>query len=245
MKNLLIDIGNSSIKTALSSGRRISSVKRTVYEKNNFPQAAEKILTYVKSDFDSIGISCLNKKYQSEILKIVRKKYGLNPFFINYNSPLPIKFDYEKTLGNDRICSAVAAAAKYNEKKNILVIDFGTATTYNLILNKVFWGGLITPGILTSLEALNSRANLPLTGIKDIKEMFSKKTKLNILSGVIHQSLFATEGIISAIKKKYRNIFVISTGGLAELIYKKTRLINKNEQNLVLEGINIILNYNS
>jgi type III pantothenate kinase len=243
MKNLLIDIGNSNIKTAVGNDDKITGVKRLGYAKNNFELHINKILNY-KSDFDAVGVSCLNKKYYAIINKLLFKKFNVKPLFVQYNSKLPIKLDYERTLGNDRICSASAAVMKYPYKKNILVIDFGTATTYNLISNKIFKGGIITPGILTSLQSLNNKANLPKTGIRGINKLISNKTKENIISGVIHQSLFTAEGVIASLKKKYRNLFVISTGGLVEFVYEKSGLINKKEKNLVLEGINYIVNLN-
>lgn len=242
MMNLLIDIGNTNIKTAISSNNKISKIQRFEYSKNNFEGTFRSI--FKNNYFDNVGISCLNKEYKKIINKIILEKLNLKPFFIDFKNKLPIKIKYERTLGTDRICSAVAAFTKYQTKKNILVIDFGTATTYNLIINKNFTGGLITPGIKTSLLSLNSNANLPLTKVKKINQLISNKTKENILSGAINQSLFTTEGVISSLKRKYKNLFVVSTGGLAELIYEKTSMINKFEKNLVLEGINIILNYN-
>jgi|WetSurMetagenome_2_1015567.scaffolds.fasta_scaffold31535_4 type III pantothenate kinase len=244
MKNLLIDIGNSSIKSAISKGNKLYNIKRKNYIKDNLPSAFKNILSYKRTDFDSVGISCLNKKNRSILNNIIKQKYSVKPLFIGIDNNLPIKINYEKSLGNDRICSAVAACMKYKEKKNILVIDFGTATTYNLISNKIFLGGLIMPGILTSLEVLKFKANLPLTDIKNVDKLINNKTKNNILSGVIHQSLFTTDSIIKEIEKKYNNLFVINTGGFAELISKKSCLIDRIEKNLVLEGINFILNHN-
>jgi type III pantothenate kinase len=244
MTNLLIDIGNSCIKTALSKENKLFNVKRYNYSQNNFPNIVNNILKYKKGEFGCIGISCLNKKYKNILVKISKQKYSIKPFFIEFDNNFPIKINYEKSLGNDRICSVTAAYMKYKDKINILVIDFGTATTYNLISDKVFIGGLITPGIITSLESLKTKANLPLTDLKNITKLIYNKTKLNILSGVIHQSLFTTDAIINELKKKYENLYVICTGGLAELIFKKNCLISKVEKNLVLEGINFILIHN-
>jgi len=242
MKRLLIDIGNSGIKTALGQGGKIIKVKRHLYSDINFLSDFKKSLTYKKSEVGSIGVSCLNKSYFKIIDFICKLKYSIKPVIIKFEKDLPVKIIYEKTLGADRICSAAAALGKTG-RKNILVIDFGTATTYNLIINSVYLGGLITPGIMTSLIALNRQANLPLTRIKRINSLVNNKTNENILSGVIHQSLFATEEIIRNLKKKYRGLYIICTGGLSDIIFKKTKLINAKEKNLVLEGINIILNY--
>jgi type III pantothenate kinase len=242
--NLLIDIGNSNIKTALSRGKRIFNYKRIDYSKTKFEESFKKILDYKSNSIDSAGISCLNNKLKLISERIIRNSYSLKPFYVECNKRIPIKLKYEKTLGNDRICSAVAAAVKYADRKNILVVDFGTATTYNLIVKNEFTGGLITPGIMTSLLSLNINANLPMTELRNVRELISGKTKVNIISGIIHQSLFTTEGVINALRKKYHNLFVVSTGGLAELIRNKSVLIDKFDKNLVLEGINIILNYN-
>ncbi len=244
MPDLLIDIGNTNIKTALSRGKRIYNFKRIDYSKINFEESLKKVLKHKNNSFNAAGISCLNNKIKLISEKIIKDKYSIKPFFVESNKRIPIRLKYEKTLGNDRICSAVAAADKYADRDSILVIDFGTATTYNLIVKKEFIGGLITPGIMTSLLSLNRNANLPLTEISNVKKLISNKSKTNILSGVIHQSLFTTEGIIHTLRKKYRNLLVISTGGLAELISKKSGLIDKFDKNLVLEGINIVLNYN-
>jgi type III pantothenate kinase len=131
---------------------------------------------------------------------------------------------------------------KYPNRKKILVIDFGTSTTYNLIINGVFEGGMITPGIDTSLRSLIENTSLPIVKITPRKKLITNDTKNNIKSGIWFQHFFAVESIILKLKKKHRNLFVISTGGLSKLIYEQTNLINRFEKNLVLEGINFILN---
>jgi type III pantothenate kinase len=243
MKNLIIDIGNSGIKTALSRGSRIYNVKRYGYSNNTFINDFKKSLTYNKSEIENIGISCLNKEFHKIADYICKLKYSIKPYIIKFEKDLPINILYEKSLGTDRICSASAAINKYGKEKRIMIIDFGTATTYNLIVNGTYLGGLITPGILTSIRALNTQANLPMAIPKNINKLISNRTKSNILSGVLHQSLFTTEEIIKRLRKKYKGLFVICTGGLSDFIFKKTKLINARNKNLVLEGINIILNY--
>ncbi|MBI5402427.1 MAG: type III pantothenate kinase [Ignavibacteriae bacterium] len=242
MNNLLIDIGNSGIKTALSKGRSVYSVKRFSYSDENFLNDFKKSLTYKKKEVGRIGVSCLNKNNHKLVDYICKLRYSIKPEIIKFSKSLPIKIIYEKSLGTDRICSAVAAAVKYRPRKNILVIDFGTATTYNLIINLVYLGGLITPGIITSLSALNSHANLPVAGLKSSGRLVRNKTEANIISGVMHQSLFTTEKVIEKLKKDYKDLFIVCTGGLADIIFKKTKLIDKKDKNLVLEGINYIIN---
>lgn len=243
MNNLLIDIGNSGIKTALSKGNKVYFVKRFSYSDDNFLNDFKKALTYKKKEVNRIGVSCLNKNYHKIVDYICKLKYSIKPEIIRFSKNLPVKIIYEKTLGTDRICSAAAAVIKYKKKKNILIIDFGTATTYNLIINRIYLGGLITPGIITSLNALNTQANLPLAGLKNYPKLVLNKTKANIISGVIHQSLFTTEKVIEKLKKENKGLYIICTGGLAGIIFKKTKLIDKKDNNLVLEGINFIIKH--
>ena len=131
---------------------------------------------------------------------------------------------------------------KYPKRKKILIIDFGTATTYNLIINGVFEGGMITPGIETSLKSLIANTSLPNVKIESKSKLITYDTKNNIKSGIWFQHFFAIEKIILELKKKHRNLFVVSTGGLSKLIYNNTNLVNRFEKNLVLEGINFVLN---
>jgi len=248
-KNLLIDIGNSYIKTAIGlSNATVRNVKSFSYNKEHQHKKLNSIISnFAKlnknvDENGSIGVSLLENKNKLFLKNLLLKYFKLSPLFISKRIILPIKINYRTQLGNDRICSAVAAYKKYPNRKKILVIDFGTATTYNLIIDGVFEGGMITPGVETSLKSLIVNTSLPMVRLKPKSKLITNDTKSNIESGIWFQQFFAIEKIILELKKKHRNLFVISTGGLSKLIYKKTNLINKFEKNLVLEGINFILN---
>ena len=101
---------------------------------------------------------------------------------------------------------------------------------------------MITPGIETSLHSLIKKTSLPKVKLDSNVKLITNDTLNNIKSGVWFQNLYTTERIILELKKKHKNLFVIATGGLSHLIFDKTRLIDKLEKNLVLEGINFILN---
>jgi len=247
--NLLIDIGNSYIKTAIGlPNTAVRNIKSYSYEKKHQHKKLNSIISnFVKQDknvdeIGSIGVSLLDNKKKPFLKNLLFKYFKLSPLFISKRIILPIKINYGTQLGNDRICSAVAAYKKYLNRKKILVIDFGTATTYNLIINGVFEGGMITPGIETSLKSLIANTSLPLVKLTPRKMLITNDTRDNIKSGIWFQHFFSIEGIILKLKNKHRNIFVISTGGLSKLIYEHTNLINRFEKYLVLEGINFILN---
>ncbi|MBL7127658.1 MAG: type III pantothenate kinase [Ignavibacteria bacterium] len=246
--NLLIDIGNSHIKAAIGlRDASLKNIKKIEYEKEYQSEKLNDIIsTFVNKNKDiykitKVGISLLDLKIRSAIIDLVKIYFSSSPVFINKKIKLPIKIKYSSTLGSDRICSTVGAYYKYRKRKKILIIDFGTATTYNLLINGVFEGGMITPGVETSLQSLINKTSLPKVKIDSKVKLITNDTVNNIKSGIWFQNLFTVERIIQEIKKKHKNLFVIATGGLSHLIYDKTELINKLEKNLVLEGINYIL----
>ena len=243
MNNLLIDIGNSDIKTGkgVDSGKSIRLLKRFSYSKESFELDFRKNLdTLTYTGFNKIGISVLGSGNNFFLKKFFIKKYNISPEFVNRNSILPVRIKYSESLGNDRICSASAAQILYG-RENILVIDFGTATTFTLLCKSIITGGIISPGIKTSLNSLILNTTLPGIKLTFPRKLFGNNTEDNIKAGVLYQSLFSAERIIMETKKKYPDLFVAATGGLAEIISGKTSLINIVDKDLVLKGINFIL----
>lgn len=253
MVNLLIDIGNSDIKTGICGAVisdskpdfKVKLLSRYPYSKSSFKKDFRKNFKNInnhvsKYSVNKIGISVLQTTNRKFITDFFIKNLNTVPEFIDINSVDQIKIKYKKGLGNDRICNAVAAETIF-QNRNKLIIDFGTATTYTLVSNKTLTGGMISPGIKTSLNSLISRTSLPAIPLAFPKNIFNDNTKDNIKSGVLYQSLFAAERVITEMKKKHGDLFVIATGGYSELTYKKTGLINVIDRNLVLKGINIII----
>jgi type III pantothenate kinase len=240
LKNLVVDIGNSRIKFSEVKNNILGKVSYKDYSKTDFKKVVKEILKE-KNSYEKIGISCADVN-QNEYLK---EKYSKNKniFFVGTDKNLPIKIEYAKTLGPDRICGALGAVSKFPKYKNFLIIDFGTATTYNLVSNSIFKGGLITPGIKTALASLVNKTTLPTVKLKKGKNLFYNNTLDNISNGVILQNLFFTERIILDYKKKIKNLFIIATGGYAGLIFPLTKFINKKEQTLNLEGLKFFLNH--
>ncbi len=241
---LLLDIGNSNIKVALSSHNRFRFLKSVTYFKNNFKKILSDIIEDCKFPIKSAGISLTDFRLQPDAEKVLRKS-GIRDFiFTDKSIKLPIKINYKSRLGSDRICGAVAASSLFPKRKNILYVDFGTATTYNLIINKVFEGGMITPGVLTSLKSLIRNTSLPDVKLSAQFSIVNKNTLSNIKAGVYFNTLYSFERIVNELKKKHRNLFVIVTGGMSRLIIKNTNLISEIDNNLVLKGIDIILKFN-
>jgi type III pantothenate kinase len=162
--------------------------------------------------------------------------------------PVPVRIEYEtvKTLGKDRI-AAVAGAGYLQPGQNLLVIDAGTAITYELVeAAGIYKGGNISPGLTTRFRSLNRfTKQLPLVQEQAQVPLIGTSTESAILAGVVNGITFEMDGYIDALKVKYNDIYVYLTGGHA--FYFENRLKNRIfvAPNLVLLGLNRILEYNA
>ena len=160
---------------------------------------------------------------------------------------LTIKYDNPKEVGADRIVNAVAAYQKY--KTGLIVVDFGTATTFDYISPEgAYEGGAIAPGIIISAEALFQKASkLPRVEIFDKPTtVIAKETISSINSGLVYGYAGLVDGIVNRIKKEMgSNLTVIATGGLATLIKSEAENIDYIEEFLTLDGLQILFKLNS
>jgi len=157
------------------------------------------------------------------------------------NIPNKIKFKYNSNqLGADRIANSFAAINKYG--KNSLVIDFGTATTFDLIKNQIYLGGVIAPGINISLKALvNHASKLDDILIKETTNIIGKNTKQSMQSGFYWGYVSLINGIINKLisENKFKPKIIL-TGGLANTFKKQINYKSFYEPNLTLEGLYLI-----
>jgi type III pantothenate kinase len=237
---LVIDVGNTLIKIAV-----FDQSEMLYFNKYNTLEAEA-----VKALFQQY------KGITSAIIASVRDlSSGFTGLFSNYVPltiltpvvPLPVKLDYHTpdTLGVDRIAAVVGAHHLY-PRKNILVIETGTCITYDLIdAEGIYRGGSISPGLGLRFSALhNFTDKLPL--IKPVKNaaLTGKSTKASIQSGVINGLIAEIQGIISMYESNYENLTIILSGGNLDYFDK----ILKNNifavPNIVLTGLNIILDFN-
>lgn len=180
---------------------------------------------------------------KSGLIKVINKK----PIVVGagIKTGLNVQTDNPNQIGSDRITVAVGALAKY--KPPIILIDFGTATTIDVVEegNK-YIGGCIIPGIKISLDALTSRtAQLPTISLDKPKKIIGKNTVDCMKSGIMYGTACMVEGLIDRFKEELnKDLTVVSTGGLAKFI---TPLCKRNmnlEKDLLLEGLNIIYKKN-
>lgn len=172
-------------------------------------------------------------KYLS--LKAVNVEYGIE-------TGIKIMTDHPAQVGADRVVDAVAAYEIYGGP--VLVIDFGTATTYDVVNEKgEFLAGITAPGIQTSAEALWSKAaKLPRIEIAKPKSILAKDTVTSMQAGLVYGQIGQTEYIVSQIKQELGldQIKVIATGGLGVLLAHETNCIDYYDANLTLEGMRLI-----
>jgi type III pantothenate kinase len=166
---------------------------------------------------------------------------------LDENTPLPIKNNYQSplTLGKDRLAAAVAANDMFRDQ-HILIIDAGTCITYDFIDNtNAFIGGGISPGITMRFKALHTfTGKLPLVTIEDFEKLIGQSTSESILSGVLNGVLAEVNGILHKYRERYPDIRIILTGGDAKYFDKRLKYNIFVFPNLVLSGLNIILDSN-
>jgi type III pantothenate kinase len=182
------------------------------------------------------------------IYKIMCKKYfQFDPLIISASVKLnfDIKYKNPSAVGADRICNAASAIEKYGTP--LIIIDFGTATTFDCIdKNGDYLGGIIAPGINTSVEALHKRAaKLPSVDIDFPEQIIGRTTDESIQSGIMIGTCVMIEGMICRLKDELGSeTKTIATGGLAKKIARNTECINEVNPYLSLEGIASIYSKN-
>ena len=253
----VIDVGNTDIVVAIIKNFKIFKIKRfktIVIKKKNF---------FLFKKFNEIKkILRVQKKIKYIIASVVPEiNYNLkktcvfflkeNPHFVSFNKTklnIKINLTNKNQVGADRIVNTVAVKSLYNAPT--LVIDFGTATTFDVINNSGnYVGGLITPGINLSLQNLFSKTSkLPLVKFKKINSIIGKNTKNAIQNGLYWGYIGLVTYIIKKIQTKFKKkLFCVSTGGLSKIISKDINLINTVNENLTIQGLIEIfkLNYNA
>ena len=239
--NLVIDIGNTRVKLAIFDGSTL-------------------VLTELLDDLKVEHIQTLREKYpqlNKAISSSVRnfhaevQNYLSGSFeqFIEFNhrTPVPISNLYKtpETLGLDRLAAAIGGASLF-PNKNLLIIDAGTAITYELVnSDNEYLGGNISPGLETRFKSLHHfTGKLPLVGAKENFSKIGTDTESAIRAGVQLGLFYEVEQHILALRTEYEDIQVIITGGDAKFFDKRLKNSIFVNFNLTLLGLNRILEYN-
>jgi len=238
--NLCIDQGNSSTKVAVFN-------QDSLVEQFNYDSFDLDILSALQEKFDFRN--CILSSVRSDNVELIQ---GLESRFgtfiqLSHNTSIPIENLYKtpETLGKDRL-AAVIGAAYLKPVTDILVIDAGTAITYDFIDSEhKYRGGNIAPGINLRLRSLHEfTQKLPLVAAQTESDFLGKDTNSAILSGTIYGIVFEIDGYINTLKIKYPKLSTFLTGGSTFYFDNKLKSAIFVEKNLVLIGLNRILQYN-
>ncbi|HEY0459988.1 MAG TPA: type III pantothenate kinase [Pyrinomonadaceae bacterium] len=241
---LAIDIGNSSTKIGVFDNAKLT--KRLIIPTIRSKTAADIYLSVeeeLNQIFSAIVISSVVPELNEAFRALGEKYFNQTPVFVDNRADfgLEIKYFLPENLGIDRIVAAFAAARIYGAP--VIVCDFGTATTIDVVNSKnEYLGGIITPGINTLSEALFIKTSkLPRVEIRKPETVIGNSTAQSIQSGVFYGYIGLTEGILKRmIAELGEKPKTVATGGFANLIAENCELIETVDENLMLEGLRLI-----
>ena len=254
---ICIDIGNTNIKYAIYNGENLQISFRVATDlKKTSDEYGEQLTGMLTAK--GIKIKDLTGGIMSSVVppldytieKMCGLYLGLKPLKVapGLKSGLNIRCDDTREVGADRIVNCVSAIVNYGKNKPMIVIDFGTATTFNVINeNNEFIGGVISPGIKGSLESLvNGTAKLPRVEIEAPKSAIAKNTVTNMQAGIVFGFAGLVEYIVKRIKKELKrdDVKTIATGGFSTVIAKEVECIDIVDKLLTLKGLKYLYNLN-
>ena len=242
---LLFDIGNTNTHVGLANDRRV--LKQT-----NIPTRAWFNGTAVKLVKNLVGRTALKGAVLCSVVpratpfvrKTVRAIWNLNVLELTPKTSRGVGIDYPKpeTIGPDRLASAVAARHHFGTP--VVIVDFGTAVTFDVV-NRAgnYIGGIITPGLAAMTDYLHEKtALLPRIKIREVRSVVGKSTEQAMLIGAVHGYRGLVRELIGELKRelKTKHLPVVATGGYAELIAEKLPEITAVKPNLTLEGLRLV-----
>ncbi len=249
---LIVDIGNTNITLGVFEDDKYINEIRLATDKDLTSYEYETLLRSLLKDYKIEGcvIGSVVEELNVKFKRAVDNALNLNSIFVtsDINMNIKLKTDKPKEVGADRIANAVAVAEKY-DSKNVIVIDFGTATTFDIINSKKeFIGGVIAPGINTQVKCLkNATSKLPKIDVSLSPNAIGHNTTEAILSGVIRGSACMVDGLVAQCEKELGGkAVIIATGGYCGLIANyMTRPFDVVNPILTLEGLKRIYELNT
>ena len=251
---LVIDVGNSNIVLGIYDGEKLLKDWRVSTDKSKttdeYGILVNDLFRLSKIPFENVKgiiISSVVPTLTGVLEKLSLQYFGFKPYTVGpgIKTGMPILYDNPREVGADRIVNAVAGFEKY--KSPLIIVDFGTATTFDYVNKKgEYCGGAIAPGLAISMEALFQRASkLPRVEIVKPPQIVAKNTVNSMQAGIYYGYVGLVDEIVTRMKAECREkCTVIATGGLAGLIAPESRTIEKIEEYLTLEGLRILYDRN-
>lgn len=250
-----IDLGNTNITIGVFDGEEIIGNFRMTTKS---PRTSDEYGIFICNllnqkkikieDIEAVILASVVPDMMYSLNSAIIKYFGIKPLLIttDINIGIKVKTDNPLQIGADRIVDAAAAYSLYGGP--VIVVDFGTATTYDLVLEDgSFVGGAIAPGIQTAAKSLwDASAKLPKIEIEKPESILGKNTINSMQAGIVYGYIGQTEYIINQIKKEsgIPDIKVVATGGLGAMIAKETSTIDFYDKKLTLEGLRLIYDWN-
>lgn len=254
---LTVDIGNTNTVFGIYNGEKLVYKFRiqSIHDKTT-DEYASLLLTLLERNQVNVSmlkgavIGSVVPQLQYTFTRMIKKYLNIDALLVNseLETGITMQVDNPKEVGADRIANAVACVAKYG--KPCIVIDFGTATTFDIINSEgAYIGGIICPGIMLASKMLRSNtAQLPEVSIKKPASVIGKNTVHHIQSGIYFGYLEMINGLLRRVLKEeflnYSKVNVIITGGLGNDISHDMELNTIYEPNLTLDGLMLLYNKN-
>jgi len=251
---LVFDVGNTNTVIGVYDGEKLLNHWRI---RTNAQRTGDEYGILLRSllendklnikDIKSVVVSSVVPTLMMELEWMSRKFFACRPLIIGpgVKNGLAIKYENPREVGADRVVNAVAAYNKYGGP--LIIVDFGTATTFCVVSAKgEYLGGAIAPGIIISTEALVSKAaKLPRVELQRPRSLIGKNTVSSMQAGIMYGFVGQVEGIITRMKTEIEGEpQVIATGGLAAVIARETDVIDKVDEFLTLDGLRLIYEMN-
>ncbi len=252
---LVIDVGNTNMTLGVYQGEELKATFRMM---TKTPRTSDEYGVMITQLLKNKGIEAAELEGSIVASVVPDVMHSLLGALVRYTGTKPLNVgpgirtgirivtEEPRAIGADRIVDAVAAYEKYGGP--VLVLDFGTATTYDLITEKgEFTAGITAPGIRISSEALwTQAAKLPNIEIKKPRSILAQETISSMQAGLVYGQIGQTEYIIKKVKEEsgLQNLKVVATGGLGRLIADETKAIDIYDSSLTLDGLKIIYGKN-
>lgn len=241
---LLFDIGNTNTHVGLADGRRVVKQADVPTAAWFSGSAAKRVRQFAgRARPDSVALCSVVPRVTPRVRQAVRRLWQMRPFELTAKTLRGVGIDYPRpeTIGEDRLANAVAARHRFGVP--VVVVDFGTAVTLDVVDRRGnYVGGIIAPGLAAMTEYLHEKtALLPRIKMREIKTSIGRSTEEAMVVGAVHGYRGLVRELIAELKRelKVKRLPVVATGGYARLMASKLPEISAVDPNLTLEGLRL------